>query len=727
MVTLPSTVSSGAKGAGAPTVVPVGDMPERRLRDLLHELPTTATRIWPAWTMLLVGAIASVAMLVLLAVLTAREGLTTVVPVFIVWGPLFCASIVTGLLILHRYPRHRVGWVLCLAGFTWATSSATYLYGTVGLDYPAIHLPTPDVVVQIGFYYPVGLYLILVELLLIFPSGRLSSPWWNVVRWLGVLGAVGASLSIGFGSPLAMIGEFGDVANPLHVPGAAGTALEFAGVGFLLMFAMGVPAGVSMVRRLRRATGVERVQLRWIALATSVLVVTYVVHLIAVMRFVERPWYWIVFSFWGLALNSIGIITGIAILRHRLYDIDIAIQRSVLYAGLIAIIATLYLGLISLLEFASSGFGAGSPPTWVSSLLVACGFALVVHPVREWLEGYVNRWLYGERDNPEEILTRLGVQLETAGAPAEVLGQVTDTVRELLRLPHASIALRSGDRLVVATESGMAGSEQVGVPMIYQHESIGELRVTPRGPGEGFSRADRVVLEGIARQTAIAAYALRVTGELQLARERLVTTREEERRRLRRDLHDGLGAQLAALTLQANGVRRLLYGEPARADAELATIQTELRAAIGDIRRLVHGLRPPALDEFGLMAALRSRLIAYESGAGMVEVAFDAHGDDSTVPAAIEVAIYRIVEEALTNAIRHAAARHVWVLLEMGSEVRLTIVDDGRGIPTQYAPGVGIHSMRERTEELGGDFEIGTVGAAGGTRIDVTIPLPEGT
>ncbi|MCO5220433.1 MAG: histidine kinase [Thermomicrobiales bacterium] len=724
MVTLPPAGTSSANDARAPMVVSVDALPERHVRDLLRELPASAPRIRLAWLMLLMGVVLSVAMLAMLAVLATREGFASEIPVFIIWGPLFCSSIVTGLLILHRYPGHRVGWVLCLAGFTWITANTTYLYGTLGLGHSTILLPAADIVAQIGFYYPFGLYLIVVELLLIFPTGHLVSPRWQLVRCLGALGALGASLMIGFGSPLVMNGEFGDIPNPWHRTGIAGNAMSAAGVGFFLMLAMGIPAGISMVRRLRRATGVERMQLRWIALASSVLVVAYIIHVVAITNFVDRPWFWIIFSFWGLALNSVGILTGIAILRYRLYDIDIAIHRSVLYACLIAIIALLYLVLINLLELVATQFGSEEPSPWLSSMVVASGIALAVHPVRQWLEGRVNRRLYGERDNPDGILARLGVRLETAVAPAEVLREVTDTVRELLRLPHAAVALREENGLVVATESGIPGSEQLGVPMIYQHEPIGELRVTPRGPGEGFSEADTVVLERIARQTAIAAYALRVTGDLQLARARLVTTREEERRRLRRDLHDGLGAQLAALTMQTNGVRRLLHSDPERADIELATIQAELRGAIGDIRRLVHDLRPPALDEFGLVAALRSRLVAYESDAGDVTMTLHASGNDAALPAAVEVAVYRIVQEALTNIERHAGAGHVRISLDFGREVNLTITDDGRGIPATYEPGVGIHSMRERTEELGGTFTIGPAGDDG-TRIAIAIPLPE--
>jgi signal transduction histidine kinase len=708
----------------APVVVPVGAMPELGLRDLLRGLPAGARRIWPAWAMLGISVAGSVAIVAMLALLAVREGFSTDIVVFLIWGPLFCGNVITGLLILHREPGHRVGWVLCLAGFTWITANTTWLYGKVALEHGIADLPAASVVTQIGSYYPFGLYLILVELLLIFPSGRLAAPRWRVVRWLGLLGALGASLSIATASVL-MNGEFGDIPNPWYVPGGLGDVFQVAGAGFLVMFAMGIPAGVSMVRRLRRATGVERLQMRWIALAGTILIVAYVLHLVNVTMFAESSWYWLVFSLWGLALNSVGILTGIAILRYRLYDIDLVIHRSVLYASLVAVIAALYFALVNLLDAIAKQVDAGQPDPWIASIVVAAGVALVAHPLRRWLEGHVNRRLYGERDDPGAVLARLGARLEAVVAPAELLGEVTRTVTDLLRVPHAAVALRSGDALAVVAESGIPGREQVGVPMVYQHESIGELRVTPRGYGEGFSRADSVVLAEIARQAATAAYALRVTGDLRLARERLVTAREEERRRLRRDLHDGLGAQLAALTMQVNGARRLVRIDPTGAEGELDALQEELRAAIADIRRLVHGLRPPALDEFGLVAALRSRLVAFESGAGGIATELRATGEDRTLPAAVEVAVYRIAEEALTNVARHADARGVLVALVIGDAVTLEIVDDGRGLPARREPGVGVHSMRERSEELGGSFAIGPA-EGGGTRVAVTIPLPEG-
>jgi signal transduction histidine kinase len=221
----------------------------------------------------------------------------------------------------------------------------------------------------------------------------------------------------------------------------------------------------------------------------------------------------------------------------------------------------------------------------------------------------------------------------------------------------------------------------------------------------------------------VAAYAARVTGDLQRARERLVTTREEERRRLRRDLHDGLGAHLAALTIQAGSIRRTVRSDPDRAERELDAIQSELRAAIGDVRRLVHGLRPPALDEFGLVPALRTRLLGFEGATGIEQVRLELIGAERPLPDAMEVAIYRIVEESLINASRHGRARSVTVTLDHRGPIRLTVVDDGVGLPDHLEPGVGIRSMQERAEELGGSFSIAPAGADG-VRIEAAFPAP---
>jgi signal transduction histidine kinase len=215
---------------------------------------------------------------------------------------------------------------------------------------------------------------------------------------------------------------------------------------------------------------------------------------------------------------------------------------------------------------------------------------------------------------------------------------------------------------------------------------------------------------------------VRLTTDLQRSRERLVASREEERRRLRRDLHDGLGAQLAGLNVQAGTLRRLIPRDPAAADELAAELRDELRAAIADIRRLVYDLRPPALDDLGLVAALDRLAGRYGSEGGRPRVVVEAAEDLPPLPAAVEVAVYRIAQEALTNVVRHARAKECVVRLAVNEDVALGISDDGVGIPGGRTAGVGLSSMRERAAELGGSCVVGSV-PEGGTRVLVRLPL----
>jgi signal transduction histidine kinase len=212
---------------------------------------------------------------------------------------------------------------------------------------------------------------------------------------------------------------------------------------------------------------------------------------------------------------------------------------------------------------------------------------------------------------------------------------------------------------------------------------------------------------------------MRLTTDLQRSRERLVTAREEERRRLRRDLHDGLGPALATLSLQAEAARDAVSTEPALAVSLMNDLITQTQAAITDIRRLVYDLRPPALDDLGLVAAIRAQAIRYEHLG--LQVTVKAPESLPPLPAAVEVAAYRIIQEALTNIVRHAHAHTCLIRLTLDNELHLEITDDGRGIPADRPVGVGLRSMHERTAELGGSCIVEAL-SGGGTRIQVILP-----
>jgi signal transduction histidine kinase len=320
------------------------------------------------------------------------------------------------------------------------------------------------------------------------------------------------------------------------------------------------------------------------------------------------------------------------------------------------------------------------------------------------LQRGVNRLMYGERDDPYAVLTRLSQQLKATLAPGAVLPGIAAAVAQTLKLPYVALALTRGAELEIAAVYGRPTGEPVRLPLVYQAETVGQLLVAPRAPGESFTPAERRLLEDIALHAGVAAHAVRLSAELQRSRERLVTAREEERRRLRRDLHDGLGPQLASLTLTLAAARELLRHDIDAADQLLQELSIHTQAAIADIRRVVNDLRPPALDDLGLALAVREQAARYRQ-AGL-QITVDAPERLPPLPAAVEAAAYRIVQEALTNVVRHAQARACLVRLTLGDVLEVTVHDDGVGLPPGARGGVGLTSMRERAAELGGTWAL---------------------
>ena len=434
------------------------------------------------------------------------------------------------------------------------------------------------------------------------------------------------------------------------------------------------------------------------------------------------------------ALLLIPLSIGIAILRYHLFDVDILINRTLVYLTLTAIVVGIY---VLVVGYLGTLFQARNN---LAISLVATGLvAVVFQPLRQRLQRSINHFMYGERDDPYAVLSRLSQRLEATLAPEAVLPTVVTTMREVLQLPYAAIYLKQDPdgykivaesaSLALRTEGGkirVPGLERDGlcIPLIHQGETLGYIVLGPRALNEAFSSTDLRLLDDLAPQVGVAVHAVRLTADLQRSREQLVLAREEERRRLRRDLHDGLGPQLAGLTLKLEAARNRLTDDPL-ADSLLADLAKRTQDATADIRRLVYGLRPPTLDELGLVSALREGAAQYsQQGLNGVRITIDAPENLPPLPAAVEVAVYRITQEALTNVVRHAEARICSVRLTLDEQTGwlcLEIQDDGRGLSSTRRTGVGLNSMRERAEELGGTWTIESL-STGGTRILVRIP-----
>ena len=630
-----------------------------------------------------------------------------------------------GAVIASRNPDTPIGWLFCTIGLAGAVLHFGAEYAIYTSAVAPGSLPGAEALAWIiswAWVVAVGLFVVLA---LLFPSGELPRGRWRWFGWLSITVVAAGVISVTF-SPRPL-GGIVPVSNPLGVEGAK----IVDGLVLALLLILGLFAVGSLFARLHRARGVGRQQLKWFTYA-NMLLFSGAILMYIVPRAVDLSWLrGLGFLLVIIGLMGIPTAVGMAILRYRLYDIDLIINRTLVYGALTASVVGIYI-------LAVGGLGAllqllNVPGDYVITLLGAGLVAVLFQPLRNRLQLGVNRLMYGDRDEPYKVLSRLNRRIKATLAPDAVLQTIVETVAQALKLPYAAIRLEQDGKFVTAAEHGTSADGAIVLPLTYQMEQVGQLLLAPRAPGEEFTPSDRRLLDDLALQAGVAVHDAQVTADLQRSRERLVTAREEERRRLRRNLHDSLGPTLASLAHRHDVARDLLAHDPAAVDALLAELKAETREVISDIRHLVYELRPPALDELGLVSAIREQAAsqgfrtedALRNTSGPI-FSIEAPRNLPPLPAAVEVAAYWIAQEALTNVARHARARtcHIHLSLDNNKEVRLEVTDDGVGLPANYRAGVGLTSMRERAAELGGTCTVTPIRSGGGTRVIAHLPLP---
>ena len=632
-------------------------------------------------------------------------------------GDLFIISLVPGLLaaaliggvVAVRRAGHPMGTLLCAYGLVGAVCVAAFAYARLAV----VHSPrwppfgVPVMWMTSWDFAPSNCFGALV-LPMVFPDGRLLSRRWRPALWTAVTYAVLAMVGNAF-VPESMGAWFGDRPNPYAVQGSLfGIILDLANVCGL---AAAVAAAASVALRWRRAGHVVRQQLKWFLATVPLLFVTAVVS----QFFPDAIMLGLVLGAAASLLTAVAI--GLAVLRYRLYEIDVLLSRAVVYGLLTVVVAAVYLAVVAV---ARGLFGVDRSLAVQALATVLAAAAL--WPLRGGVQHRVDRLFYGDRGAPYDALARLGRRVEEAADTESALDSVVKTVAGSLRLPYAAVELRLGDGWRPAAAYGTAPSQVVAFPLVSQRETVGRLLVGTRAPGEQLSSDDERLLADLARQAGPAIHAVALRRALDASRADLVTMREEERRRLRRDLHDGLGPTLAGLTLGLDTARTLSPGLPDLQEL-LGRLKAETQRAVTDVRRIVYGLRPPALDELGLAGSLCEEIRRLQCQAPALEVTLEAPGaglDD--LPAAAEVACYRIVTEALTNVARHAHATRCLVRIQLDHGLDVEVWDDGVGLPEGWRTGVGIASMRERVAELGGDLAI-EPSLPHGTRIAAFLPV----
>jgi signal transduction histidine kinase/DNA-binding NarL/FixJ family response regulator len=426
------------------------------------------------------------------------------------------------------------------------------------------------------------------------------------------------------------------------------------------------------------------------------------------------------------AMLIFGALTclAVAFLSDEMFRVEVVLGRALVYSLLSLFVVGVYVLVVGYLSLVFQSSGS----LWFS--LIATGLvALLFQPVRERVQRFVNRLLYGERAEPYEVIAGLGRRLEATFAPEAVLPDHCPGGTGI-----AAIILRSHRPGAKRPErSGGFGRYTAGGNRFPSHSPTRgpwlAICWSLRGRGRRPSiTADRALLVGPGPAGRYCRLRRTPDGRAetygrpaQQSRELLVLALEDERRRLRRDLHDDLAPTLVGLSLRAGTINELLETDPAKARKLADELESDIRAAVGNIRRLVYDLRPPALDDLGLLAAIRERARDYSSGGGL-RIEVEAPDALPPLPAAVEVATYRIVQEGLVNVVKHAQAQTCQVRITLGDELGIQITDDGIGLPATRTAGVGLRSIRERAEELGGTCEV-TNSPGSGTRIAVCLPL----
>lgn len=591
-----------------------------------------------------------------------------------------------GLLIARAKPDNPIGWLFLIMGIApLLTAAATpFMFYGAAHDWPQFLLRL--LVTVYMFSWSWGVFCCLPLILQLFPTGKPVSRHWWVLCWLTVAAAALGNMFVGptldYGASSFLVAPWWAITE--------GISQNLAPPIFLASIA-------SLVVRFVRGTETVRQQVFWLLVAVILVVLINVPSMfqdnVPTGRYIL-----ILLSF---PLIPVGV--TIAVLRHGLYDVRIVVSRLVVYALLTAGVIAVYVGVVAVLDRVLQGLGA--------PVIAALAIALAFNPVRVRLQRLVDRAVYGTRRDPVATVSAVGQRLT-----GDDLGAVAGALRESLRLSYVAIEKTDGS----IAESGEQTATSQTWPLTYDGKPVGKLVVGPRHGERRLSRSDQKMMDLVAAPIAIVLHAQVLTEDLKASRERVIDAADEERTRLRRELHDSLGPLLTGAALKADGIGLAARHRPERAESLANELAHQLRQSVEAVRELAYGLRPAALDELGLVGALR------EEGDRLspVRVTVEAPESLPTLPSSVEVAAYRIAAEALTNVVRHSDAKLASVRLTTDNgTLKMIITDDGSS-SDPWSPALGLTSIQLRASEVGGAAEAGPT--AEGGRVTAVLPLGAG-
>ena len=670
-----------------------------------------------AWSLAAVWLVCWIVTVVLL--IASRSAIHSYADADLVDAVLPIGFAVIGTLVASRKPRNPIGWILLSLGLLGVISGVITQY-----VYRSAHftpLPFAEWVAWLHdplnwVVFPAGLAAFL---FLLFPDGHLPSrPWRWLARFAVLVVAVGFVFLL-LQTTITIAGT-PSIPNPLGSVAAVDMENGAPGLIWLVALAVLLSAIVSLVVRTRRATGELRQQVRWLAFAAGLtgtamllLVVGYAVGLA-----VPDPAFDLVILFgFGFA---VPVACGVAVLKHGLYDLDVVITKTVLYAMLAAFFTIAYLAIV-----VGIGTAIGSSNNSFLTVLAAATIAVAFNPVRDRAKRFANRLVYGERASPYEVLSEFSERVAETYSVEDVLPRMATALGAGTGARVATVWLRVGAELRPSASWGNGSEAALPLPVAsgelpafpnvskvspvrHRDELLGVLTVT-KPPNDPLSEPEAKLVDDLAAQAGLVLRNVRLTEELRAnleelraSRQRLVTAQDGERRRIERNIHDGAQQQLVALAVQARMAEGMAGSNPDKARDLLRHLQDGLQAALDDLRDLARGIYPPLLADQGLVAAVES-----QARRSTVPVTVAASDVDRYSQEA-EAAMYFCILEALQNIGKYAEASNVTIVLRGGpNEIRFEVRDDGRGFDLATAgDGTGVRGMRDRLAALGGEFSV---------------------
>jgi len=660
-------------------------------------------------------------------------------------------SAIAGTMIVGRQRRNVIGWLLLAVPLWAAFAFLAGDYATCTLVTAPGSLPGGRAAAWVDRWAVVPTLSIPVLLFLLFPDGRVPSRRWRPVLWLACAAPAVTALLFAL-TPGRMTGAFAQlttvrVINPTGIRGAGGVLPALSVATGLASLLAAFLAGVSLVVRFRSRRGDERQQIKWLALVGAAFLAEFALT-VAVSLILGSSGNSAAASTWGDTMYAVMFATlglgipaacAVAILKYRLYDIDVVISKTVVYAVLAAFITAVY---VLLVVGAGRLAGLGGRPSLGLSILATGVVAVAFQPVRERVQRLANRLVYGRRATPYEALAQLSERMAGTYATEELLPRMALIVAAATGADRADVWLRDGE-VLRADASWPAGAEPRSpvplaggalpavtgtgrmVAVTHRGELLGALSVTKKR-GDAITPTEDRLIGNLATQAALVLRNAGLTeqlmarlAELRASRERLVTTQDTERRRLERDLRDGPQRELAGLAGKLGDAARALGHDEARAKALVNEVTSEISGALASLRELARGIYPPLLADMGIAAALDA-----QARKAPIAVSVEADGI-GRYPEEIEAAVYFCALEALRSATGHADATRAAVRLSAdGSDLRFEVTGDGQGPAAGAGPGdADLQAMADRVDALGGEIHIDAAPGRG-TRISGRVPAP---